>query len=178
VKKVGKWEWQVVHRTEPPGPIMSLTLMQGNGDGRGGEGDGGDGGEGAHRLVYGDAHGCAVIVAVPTIVPSAGVCVEVSWQASEPRRLLDVFCCGGGGSGGGSGSLFTSEVGGEVKWWTQGSSDGSGGGSGDKMSWSLAGVAAMPFGRRVLAVVRTTQHPGCFNPSSKHAGNRALDSIP
>jgi len=178
-----EWTWRLVHRTEPVGPIMSLTLMDvggGDGDGGGGTGGGGGGGD-MHRLALGDAHGRVTVVAAPAAVDEddigggvggasaettimSGVRVEASWQASEPRRLLDVCWSApeggrGGGGGGGGGSLFTSEVGGVVRWWRQQGGDGGGGdGGGGYGGWVLAGVAAVPFCRRVLAVAF---HAGC-----------------
>lgn len=126
----GGWTWREAWRaasatetgTETGTPIMSVALLDPAKDG-------------SARVALGDGAGRVSIVAV-----AAGdepeTRTEASWSATAPRRLLDVFRCA-------DGSVFTSEVGGEVRRWRAPETEGG--------EWKLAGTARVPFGRRVLA---------------------------
>ena len=140
MRKQGEWEWKTVHRTEPPGPIMCLVLANGSA---------GEREVGTHTLAFGDYHGRVVVLVVPAAVEgaSSGARIESCWQATEPRKLLDIFWCDGAGGDhdvDNDGSFFTGEVGGQVRWWKRATNVA--------QNWDLVGVAPMPSARRVLAL--------------------------
>lgn len=149
------WHWQEIHRVNPCGPVVGLIRVAYFGETAASLHH--------HNLVLGDIHGMISTLKISssfrnddkTVSHGASEFateVQQSWQACEPRRLLDVFS-GTGNIGREMDHLFTSEVGGIVKCWKRKHISSV---LSDKTEyqaiWSMLGVAQMPFKQRVSAL--------------------------
>ncbi len=146
------WHWREIHRVNHRGPVMGLIRVKYYGDISAP-------GLNEHDLVLGDMHGMISTMRISwnnddklVSHKSSGFATQVqqSWQACEPRRLLDVFP-GTDNTSELTEHLFTSEVGGIVKCWKR-MSTASFTGAECQATWSMLGIAQMPFKQRVLAL--------------------------
>ena len=151
------WCWREIYRIDPCGPIVALTHV------KCGSSAVSDTANNLNHcaIVLGDIHGQVSVLFIDGSVDRVanqrcrGYSTRVmqTWHACEPRRLLDLFRESGDNINHRPEYLFTSEVGGVIKWWKRQQvshawHDDASHGS----KWTFAGVAPMPFGQRVLAV--------------------------
>ena len=100
---------------------------------------------GANRLALGEASGRVVILEIDPRGARSSAIERASWRATPPRRLLDVFAA--------DGAVLVAEVGGEVRAWTE-NETAAGTECAGAETWALAGIARVPFRRRVVAAAR------------------------
>ena len=150
------WCWREIYRINPCGPIVALTHVKFVSSAATNAAINMN----VYGIVLGDIHGRVSVLFVDGVddrkaeQECRGYLTRVIqiWHACEPRRLLDVFQ-GSWDNEHHSDYLFTSEVGGIIKWWRRKHLQSAWNGDAKHVSnWAIEGIAPMPFNRRVLAV--------------------------